>query len=816
MVCSESNGAASAPPFFKPCIMKSVFVSLALALSITSLSGATPYTYLDAAASNTTLNGTPIVVGSVLGTNGTNVTDNANASNSDGAWALRLVTDFEKGNYFETDAGTASSDSETTPDLITTVTPGAAGTYEMVVVFSKTSKRDIAAKIASSPSANVADGDIFFAGNSLDADQASANPQIIFDSSFANGRGSLTGAGYLGEITTTSVNQAISIYVNGYDSGTGTNQRTQYEGIGYRLVTPQQPVHRDVFIIAGQSNADGRGTVSELTGPLATYAATQPEVLIHYTNPAFGGSQDPLYENWVPLRPGFSVAPGSSGALPRVSFGMEVSASTILAAKYDHPAIIKVTRGGTSLGRPGIDWYPAELDSADAGPLYTALIQSTKAALLKFTDAGDTYTVHSMFWHQGESDASREASYGALLTELARSVRRDLEMPNLRFIVGELAPGKPQSFRDVQWNTSRALRNGGFVSSRNLTTSDENTHFDTGSVIAYGQRLGEFFTESGRVITFEQPSYTLGEIDRQNGFSSPPGIEIQTTATSGEHPGGQAVGSLSGGERFNIERKGLLPLSGSRQMVADVFPAQANSSLTVAAWSAETNINGRYDIAETALGMGVNTEGFFQIRIGADLFTSEGFPYLAGRWYRLTADWTAPAADGTSQITLRVRDLTLATNLNGGLSVAGGSTIITDPASWLGTGLSAEDGLIDNLSVEAPGYLGWLGNRYPTLPINPALDSDGDGITNGFEYALGVNPTIANTAPAPKLEAGNLTLTFPEIESVMDSFIEVFSSTDLTNWTSVPRQNIPGFSKHSVPTANEPKQFLRSRVTYSR
>jgi hypothetical protein len=262
--------------------------------------------------------------------------------------------------------------------------------------------------------------------------------------------------------------------------------------------TKSAPVHRDVFLIAGQSNADGRGVNRQLSGALAAYAGPQTGVRIHYTNPAYGVAKDPLYQKWATLAPGFSIAPKSSGSLPRGTFGMEIGAGMILARHFKHPAFIKVTQGGTQLGSPGHDWYPAPLDSPRVGPLYVALIQSTRQALQELTNAGETYTVHALFWHQGESDGKRESEYQALLTELIGGIRRDLKLPDLRFLIGELAPDKPQSFRDVQRRASGDLPNAGFVASKGLKTL-EGTHFDTASMVAFGERLGAMLVAEDRM-----------------------------------------------------------------------------------------------------------------------------------------------------------------------------------------------------------------------------------------------------------------------------------------------------------------------------
>ena len=43
--------------------------------------------------------------------------------------------------------------------------------------------------------------------------------------------------------------------------------------------------HFEVFLVAGQSNCDGRGMVADLTGPLAKWAKPQADVLIAHQPP---------------------------------------------------------------------------------------------------------------------------------------------------------------------------------------------------------------------------------------------------------------------------------------------------------------------------------------------------------------------------------------------------------------------------------------------------------------------------------------------------------------------------------------------------
>ena len=200
------------------------------------------YTYVDASTTNTTLDSDPIgfpdgvaLVDITLDpVNGNIVDDGTGGSASDDLWTYRTENaGFEDSSYFESDSGSSTSDREDTPDLITTITPPVAGTYQVVAVFTKSSNRDIAAKIGSSPNG----GNIYSISNVASADQ-NATEFVDFDSAYTNVRGGNSGAAYLGTVVTTSAGQAVKVYVNGLENNeVSDDERTQYEGIGYRLVS---------------------------------------------------------------------------------------------------------------------------------------------------------------------------------------------------------------------------------------------------------------------------------------------------------------------------------------------------------------------------------------------------------------------------------------------------------------------------------------------------------------------------------------------------------------------------------------------------
>jgi hypothetical protein len=796
------------------------------------------FTFIDATPANTTLNSAPVTapdgVALVAGTNYVAGTGNG----TDGRWSYRTdVASFEGGGYFESDAGTPAAgdpgglknDREATADLITTLTLPAAGTYEIVVLFTRLNNRDISARLGGSPQDPA---DIFHSGNADEADQSLDPRKIAFDSSYQNTRGTNAGAARLGQVTTTVPNQTVRVFVNGFGRTAATDdERTQYDGVAYQPAVPAAPVHYDVFLIAGQSNADGRGLKAELTGPLAGFAGAQPAVRIHYTNLGYVNADQSRHGRWVTLEPGLSVPPGHTGALPSTTFGMEIGAGKILARHYAHPAFIKVTRGGTALGVPGSDWYPAPLDSPDVGPLYQSLISATRAALGAITAAGDSFTVHALFWHQGESDTGRQSQYAGLLRTLIDCVRHDLELPNLRFLVGELADSKPQAFRDLQWQVAREAHHAGFISSRGLPTF-EGTHFTTQAMVDFGGRLAETFLLNHRVVDFEAPLFAPGALDRQGEFAVSGGGNGQTqvvaTVPQGDYPGGQAVGLVGAGEGENFSRRQVVPLASARSLQADFFPgdtgydnqADADSVLLVAGWAADPDGDGHFTAAETAVGCGLDASGTFVIQLWARTHPATPFVYQVDRWYRLTLDWTEPGADGTRTVSLRVRDLAAGVDLNGGQPVLAvpvtAAEFAGNPARWLGTGCHATRGLLDNIRVEPPTYAGWATHRYPSLAGGPGGDDDQDGLTNAIEYACGLDPLRSDPGaglPRPAFGTAAATVAFTPPPTLPGVLYQLDWSSDLQFWRTVTGTRTGGQLEFTIPTGGAPGFFLRHRVT---
>ena len=170
-----------------------------------------------------------------------------------------------------------------------------------------------------------------------------------------------------------------------------------------------------VFLLAGQSNMAGEGTVADL----AAEYASQPAVKF------WSNSQ------WVNLQGGFGD--GTSGKL----FGPEIGFGYRLHQRFPTDDIYLVKYGLTSTNL-AVQWKPD-----GTGPCYNTFKTTANAAIDNLTAAGKSPVVAGMIWMQGENDAldsTYAAAYAGNLTNFITTVRRDFSTPNMEFVVGRILP----------------------------------------------------------------------------------------------------------------------------------------------------------------------------------------------------------------------------------------------------------------------------------------------------------------------------------------------------------------------------------------
>ncbi len=251
------------------------------------------------------------------------------------------------------------------------------------------------------------------------------------------------------------------------------------------FISPARAAIYNVFILAGQSNMDGRAKVADLKDDLATWKKEQPNILFTYSNSGTKGKL--LATDWIRLAPGYSVRPGSPKIekLPADTFGPEVSFGRTVDDTLRLPvAIIKFAEGGTSLQK---DWRVG-----DKTGLYARMIDFVQKRLADLRKNGDTCVIRGFVWHQGESDETLSPEeYSTLLVNLITSVRKDLDRPRLPVVIGEVYDnGKRDNVRAAEKTTAAKLPYCEFAPATGLKTQDEGTHFDAASQIELGKRMG--------------------------------------------------------------------------------------------------------------------------------------------------------------------------------------------------------------------------------------------------------------------------------------------------------------------------------------
>lgn len=239
----------------------------------------------------------------------------------------------------------------------------------------------------------------------------------------------------------------------------------------------------DVYLLAGQSNMDGRGEAKDLE---PADQESQADAIIYYRNPPFSSGR------WVPLTPGYSIPPRYKGDLPSHVFGPEIGfAKSILEGNQERKlALIKSTKGGTSLRK---DWNPGEAGDLDSqGDRYRYFVEAVQWGTALLKNGGHKFKIRGLLWLQGESDSKLAAEdYEERFLKFSERVRKDVGIADLPIVVGEVFDnGNRDSVREALHSIGH--RPGfGFVSSEGTSTWDPGTHFDAASQLLLGQRYAD-------------------------------------------------------------------------------------------------------------------------------------------------------------------------------------------------------------------------------------------------------------------------------------------------------------------------------------
>lgn len=227
-----------------------------------------------------------------------------------------------------------------------------------------------------------------------------------------------------------------------------------------------------VFLLAGQSNMAGRGDLAEADPDI------NPQVLMLAKDGSWQYAMDPVHFDKKIAGAGLARAFAAEILKhePNVTIGLV-------------PAAV----GGTSIDV----WEPGAFNEKTASHPYDDAIARTQRAIQDGTLAG-------ILWHQGEGDSgkAKSALYKARLIALIERFRKEFDAPELPFIIGQLGQfeAKPWSpgrivVNDAQIAVAREVSNTAFVSSDDLVSKGDNTHFNTASLHEFGRRYAEAYLQ---------------------------------------------------------------------------------------------------------------------------------------------------------------------------------------------------------------------------------------------------------------------------------------------------------------------------------
>ena len=232
-----------------------------------------------------------------------------------------------------------------------------------------------------------------------------------------------------------------------------------------------------LFLLAGQSNMAGRGTIEEQD------KVAHPRILMLSADREWVPAVAPIHFD----KPVAGVGLGKSFALALAEADPDITIGLIPAACG---------------GSPIESWEPGGYHIQTHSPPYDDAVSRTRTALKDGVLKG-------ILWHQGESDSreGRSRQYQKKLRTLFERFRKEFDDPALPIMVGQLGqfPAKPWDEHRKRVNKAHQevvdyLRQMSFVSSEGLTPMADNTHFDSRSLRLFGQRYADAFIGDASVV----------------------------------------------------------------------------------------------------------------------------------------------------------------------------------------------------------------------------------------------------------------------------------------------------------------------------
>ena len=225
-----------------------------------------------------------------------------------------------------------------------------------------------------------------------------------------------------------------------------------------------------IFLLAGQSNMAGRGKI------------TEPDKVPHPRLLSLDKSK-----SWVPAIAPIHFDKSAAGVCLARTFGL-----TLLESDKDITiGLVPCACGGSPIST----WSPGAYWKQTKNNPYDDTMERARYAM-------QFGVLKGILWHQGESDCNAELSqdYEKKLQNVINRFRKDLDAPNVPFIIGQM--GK---FKENPWTAEKEIvdkahkavaakmKNVFFVSADGLTCKDDHIHFNAPSLREFGRRYAKTY-----------------------------------------------------------------------------------------------------------------------------------------------------------------------------------------------------------------------------------------------------------------------------------------------------------------------------------
>lgn len=228
-----------------------------------------------------------------------------------------------------------------------------------------------------------------------------------------------------------------------------------------------EPVFR-IYLLIGQSNMAGRGTVADEDREVDPRVWALDEAA-----------------QWVPARePLHFDKPAIAGVGPGLAFGKAV------ATRYpdDQVGLVPCAVGGS----PIRSWSPGGYWEQTASHPYDDTIARARQALERGVLSG-------ILWHQGESDSNEQDAglYLDRLVDLIRRLRADLGAPDVPFVaatIGDFVVAHnpwAETVNEALRRLPDVVARTACVEAEGLGHGGDDLHFDAASARALGRRYAE-------------------------------------------------------------------------------------------------------------------------------------------------------------------------------------------------------------------------------------------------------------------------------------------------------------------------------------